>query len=488
MTFSTSSASLAGPWVDDRRTLTFVDRLLVGAGALMAIAWLASLLAFPVYKQLPAGFLPVAAGLVAAALIGRYRDAGTRLVMRGSETEFLVCGIGLAVGLRVLAAWWFPAEPANDHRMMFDMASGVAAGRGYLWPNGQPTAFFPPAISLLLALGFLTGLPTLVVAKLFGLVTGVGLVAVTFWFARRVLTPIQARWATLLTALSPTLVVYSATVGYEPLLGILVLAYLYLVNRLVFDRAGWGPVAALGLLAGLGSLVKPVCLLLPAFVPVLGLRHGRGPWSRWLAMAAGTTAIMLLVIAPWTVRNWIALGSPVLISTNGGPVLYSANNPASEGLYTPVTPLPGEVDEVSRDKLRRRAAIQWIVDHPGEWARLAVNKVVYGWGTSSSIMSYVSADRMPARAEDVVKGSINFGWAVLCGWCLMAAFATSIWASPRLMGALLFVAYLFFVHLFFEALSRHHVPVIPILAMVAAAWLAPSVASPSTSRPVRKAS
>jgi hypothetical protein len=98
-------------------------------------------------------------------------------------------------------------------------------------------------------------------------------------------------------------------------------------------------------------------------------------------------------------RNYRVLGAFVPISTNGGTTLYAANNPHANGLAMQVEPLPGEVDEVSRDRVRLRGALAWIVGHPLRWFELALIKATYTWGTSSSIMSVVSTDRLPPAAE-----------------------------------------------------------------------------------------
>ena len=89
-------------------------------------------------------------------------------------------------------------------------------------------------------------------------------------------------------------------------------------------------------------------------------------------------------------------------------------------------------------------------------------------------MSYVSADRMPPREEDVSKALLNVGWGALFVWCAAASLRTRIWSRAALLPAILFLGYLTAVHLFYEALSRHHITVLPILAIVAAAWLSRS--------------
>lgn len=54
-------------------------------------------------------------------------------------------------------------------------------------------------------------------------------------------------------------------------------------------------------------------------------------WRRWLGMAALVLAGMAVVVAPWTVRNAVALDRFVPVSTGGGQVLYAGTYPPSDG-------------------------------------------------------------------------------------------------------------------------------------------------------------
>ena len=445
-------------------------RVLGAAGLLFCAAWAVAIVLFPMYKSMPVGYLPIAMGLLLGAWIGRQRAPLTAWMLRPRPRTFLLAISAAGLLLRVAASFMFPLAPANDHEMFYRLAASVAAGDGYAW-QGRPTAFFPPGMPLLLALVFGAFGTGPIQAKVLGLVTGAALVPVSYWFARRVSCEAVARWTSVLVALEPTLVVYSVTIGYESLLSVLVMCWSALTERAGRDeRIGVRRLVALGLISGAGTLIKPICLLLPALSLVTWA--GRRSWPRAVGRAALVTVVMAAVVTPWTLRNWMSLGHPVAVSTNGGVVLYAANRDGSDGLGTYVPPLPGETDEVSRDTIRRRAAIEWIVSHPVQFAALGVEKAAYGWGTSSSIMSYVSADRMPARQEDAWKAALNVGWAALFLWCGLGALRTRIWTVPALRPALLFVMYLAAIHLVYEALSRHHITVLPILCITAGAWLA----------------
>jgi 4-amino-4-deoxy-L-arabinose transferase-like glycosyltransferase len=443
------------------------SRVCSGTGWVLLLAWTIALALFPLYKGLWLGYVPVLAGIVIGLALTRSRAPLTRRLMSVPRTPFVAGAMLLALSLRAAAALYFPLAPANDHEMFYRLAASVASGDGYRLESG-PTAFFPPGLPLMLAAWFaVTGIG-LWQAKLLGLALGMATVWVTWRYAVAVLDEGAARWALLIVTIVPTLVFYSVTVGYEQLLAIILVGWSALVERASGRTVVTRTTIGIGLLTGLGAMVKPVCLLLPA---VCALRWW--PEGRRVAVArAGVGVIaMVVVIAPWTARNLAVLGSPVPVSTNGGFVLYSANNATSTGLASPVASLPGEHDEVSRDRIRRAAALRWIAEHPIDWARLAVTKVVYGWGTTSSIMSFVSFDRMPARQEDACKALLNVGWGVLFILCLAATLRTRVWATERLTSAILLIAYLFVLHLFFEALSRHHIPLIPFLAMIAGAGL-----------------
>ena len=448
--------------------------------------WGLSIILFPFYKGLLVGFVPIAVGLAAAIVVSAARARLTRLLSIPTRLAFIGSITLVAWLLRGLACIYFPLEPANDHAMFYRLAASVASGTGYSWGAG-PTAFFPPGMPLLLAAVFsIVGIGPLV-AKGVGLAIGTAVVPASYLFARHATSETVARWTSVLVALCPTLVFYSATIGYEPLLAMVVMGWAWITHTLGrLDRGGLRRVAGLGLLCGVGTLIKPICLLLPVISLASWVVQSRVTVALWRSALAAL--MMMVLVLPWTARNWRALGHPVLVSTNGGFVLYSANHSGSRGIATAVDPLPGEVDEVSRDRLRQQAAVQWILSHPGEWAALAVAKAAYGWGTTSSLMSFVSYDRLPAWQENLCKAVLNVGWGALFLWCALAAWRTMIWAEAALTPAVLFVLYLLAVHLVYEALSRHHVTVLPILCLTASAWLASSGARPARDVSQRNAS
>src|SRR5699024_6147690 len=87
-----------------------------------------------------------------------------------------------------------------------------------------------------------------------------------------------------------------------------------------------------GVLLGATAMVRPeylgVALLLGA---VVFARSVAGDWRRALTQAAILLAGLILVVAPWTIRNAVALDRAVPISTGGGQVLFAGTYLPSGG-------------------------------------------------------------------------------------------------------------------------------------------------------------
>jgi len=453
----------------DLRLRPWLAPVLSGFGLLFCVVWAAAMVAFPIYKGLAAGYLPLAAGLGIGLLAVRSRAVARALV--GLELlaarRYVCLLLAVALLLRLAAVFLVPPEPMMDDREFHRHAVGMLNGQGYGTPGYR--AFFPPGMSLVLAAWYSVTTPAPLAGKVLHALVGCLVVWMTYTIARQALPEGPARAAGAIAAVVPTLVFYTATLGYETLLALILLAASHLTVRLARAPARrWPILAALGLLLGFGALVKPVCLLVPLVLGVACWALG----TRIRLAAVWTTVVVvlvLLVVSPWTWRNYRVLGAFVLVSTNGGYTLHAANNPRATGLAVAADAVPGEYDEVSRDRLRFRAALSWIADNPVAWGRLAAAKVVYVWGTTSSIMSSVSADRLTPTSEALCKAGLNVAWAALFVLCLRASLQARPWSLPALVPLTLLLGYIFVVHLFYEAISRHHVPLVPFLAIIAAA-------------------
>jgi hypothetical protein len=144
---------------------------------------------------------------------------------------------------------------------------------------------------------------------------------------------------------------------------------------------------------------------------VLWLWLNRKSRCGWLKSSAIIAVAVILVILPWTIRNYRIQGQFVPIATNGGFNFWNGNNPFTTGsghdVYTeqvdqflgrphdlqqPVIvqmqpyPLPADIQanvatisEVALDRQLYRAGLDFIRKQPRMWIALMGQKLVSFW-------------------------------------------------------------------------------------------------------------
>lgn len=134
----------------------------------------------------------------------------------------------------------------------------------------------------------------------------------------------------LVVAIYPALLEYQGMLMSEPLAATLlsggVLAALW-----AWDGGQWRWLLP-GVLFGALALTRPEYLAIAGLVAlVVFVREARGDWRVSLARAAIFLLGLVLIVAPWTIRNAVALDRFVPISTGGGQVLFAGTYLPSDG-------------------------------------------------------------------------------------------------------------------------------------------------------------
>jgi 4-amino-4-deoxy-L-arabinose transferase-like glycosyltransferase len=234
------------------------------------------------------------------------------------DSAFTIAVFVAALLPRLFVAIAWAKEPVWDGHYYHFGAERIARGLGYsedvlshgllLW---KPWVHYPVGYSALLGLFYRIFGAELVVAPVVNALTGALLAAVVHRVARYYLSRDRARIAGGLTALHPGLIAYSAAVMTEPLAALLMLAA---ALAALHFRGRWQAVLFAGVLLGLSCLVRPASLVA---APLLILTQPRPLWQAGLR-ALAVTAVSLLVVLPWTLRNCARLDGCALVSTNGG--------------------------------------------------------------------------------------------------------------------------------------------------------------------------
>jgi 4-amino-4-deoxy-L-arabinose transferase-like glycosyltransferase len=376
-----------------------------------------------------------------------------------------------------------------------------------------PTAFRPPLYPLMLAATGAAGphsqLTTAALHLALGVLTvllvyGLALTAVDERDAAKAvsqqLPPRRTAWPALLAALlvacDPILLNQSSLVMTETAATFLAVAAWWCLVRMDRNRDWLGPVAA-GAVLGLAALCRPTFLVwLAAALLVVLLRVRRRVW--WPLLQ---TALMLLaaaaVLAPWAVRNAFLTGRPVVTTTHGGYTLLLGNNDEFydhllQKQWTPVWdssrlddeyrrhssgPWQGMldtvhqfllIDELEGDRWAYEQAQDTIRRRPGMFLAVSASRVGWLW---SPLPNRLTKDESTLRrmARYAVAGwyVLVYALAVLG----VIGLRRRLLASPWLWGLLLVLSFTA-MHAVYWSNLRMRAPLMPLVAMLAAAGAA----------------
>jgi len=337
------------------------------------------------------------------------------------------------------------------------------------WVFFEASAMYPPGEDLLMqavhvVLGR-SGLATVLYVS--------GLVTFAVWLTYRLgamaFGEAVGRVAGIGLALFPSWLLYG-NLEYDLLLGTLFLLLVYLFFRKHPENHSYGYLVLYGLILGYTCLVKPIALLFPLAIFVIYL-GSRVRFAAALKRTAVVAAFMLLAIAPWTIRNYIVMDHFVLLSTNFGVVLHTANNPDADGREMMMKPLPGEKDEVEMNKRHIREAVAWITAHPLQFLKLVAYRVGWTWGTDSSFVSNNLYGKVPGWLLNAIRGVVQIVYLGLIAVLLFGLLAH----RRRVLGSVLAltimapIVYIWALHLICQAHGQHHLPAIPFLVILGAA-------------------
>ncbi len=389
--------------------------------------------------------------------------------------------------------------PTSDADWYYQRAIGLAAGAGYLGPDGQPTAFWPPGWSFALGLEFLVTGPSPQAVAALNLLFSAVIAWLTLDLGRRLFGSKAAGRAGLLL-----LAIYPNNIAYIPLAltEIFYTALLLAGCRLLIARQSGAALIAAGLVFGLATLVKVQTLAVVPIVFAIALLREPG-WRRQLPGAvlrmAMLAAIAALVVLPWTIRNHQQLGGFVPISANGGITLLTGNNDSADGRFNQYDPAVvalnrrSDLGELAYDAEAKRLALAWIAAHPGRFAALMPLKLAQLWGPDGEAQWAYELGYADYAAHAGLFRAIRIANQVYY-FALLLLFALAAAAMIRQRrGAGLgwidwwllpygIAAYPSAIAMVFSGQSRFHFPVMPFVCMACgwllARWLVRGLARP----------
>jgi 4-amino-4-deoxy-L-arabinose transferase-like glycosyltransferase len=241
----------------------------------------------------------------------------------------LLVGLGLRVGYA-----WDGRAPVYDAHAYAAIAANLDRGEGFTVGAGatQPSSNYSPGLPLGAAAVYeLSGGVHERLARVVLALIGSLSVLFAYLIGRRLSGPAAGLIGAAAVAIYPAFLEYQGMLMGEPLAAAL-LSGAVLAMFWAADREGVAAWLVPGALLGATAMVRPeylgvaFLLALVVFAREAGERRRRG-----LARAAVLLAGVAVVVAPWTIRNAVALDRLVPISTGGGQVLFAGTYLPSDG-------------------------------------------------------------------------------------------------------------------------------------------------------------
>lgn len=356
----------------------------------------------------------------------------------------------------------------SDERQYVNMAHRVLDGKGFVSDNGELSTIAPLYIFMLAGIFKVFG-PSLVVPHVLGCILGTIMVILIALLSLYVFkNESVALMAAGVAAIYPSFVIYSGLLVTETLYVALFLSSFLIAYRMM-DKTNIGFGLLLGLVSGLATLTRAVFF---GFFPFLLLLTW---WVRKRVSKSGIKDLLIasivwcLLLAPWTIRNYDVHHTFIPVSTGGGKVLLTGNNP-----FAPQSWRAGGFEEWTREEAAKRGvpslnalsevelfsiykdiALDYMVSHPFATFLLAIQKAHIFWvypvaNTASNIpvqLLVTSADFL-----------LYLGAAI--------GLATCWQYRQRLLPIFVGIVFFFAVQVVFHAEARFRLPLVPFLCLL----------------------
>jgi 4-amino-4-deoxy-L-arabinose transferase-like glycosyltransferase len=253
------------------------------------------------------------------------------------------------------------------------------------------TAYRSPGISTLWAGLFQIFGRRYDVVRIFQCLLDTLTILLVFGIGRKCFSDRVAILAAAIYALWPTALLYSSDLGSEvPYTFLFCCSVLFSLQFAECKSWTWSIIA--GVFFGLAMLTRGNAVLMVALLI---------PWSIWqfrktprLAVRGlAISFVALFMLVPWTIRNYRVFHAFVPFQTEGGDTWLGSYNrvvvsdPQYYGYWIyPTSGLPeyraqiiAPNNEVVRDHVETKLAMQWIRSHPDKWWYLVKSKFIRSW-------------------------------------------------------------------------------------------------------------
>ncbi|MCC7087164.1 MAG: glycosyltransferase family 39 protein [Pirellulales bacterium] len=399
----------------------------------------------------------------------------------------------LAAGTVVRVAIWLwlgNAPPAvGDERDYDTLAVNLVEHQVYAFQPDVLTSLRPPLYPLLVAGVYeACGVRNWQAVRGLQIVISLATVWLIYQLGKAIYSPPTALLAAGLTCFYPSLIAYNSLLLTETLFTFLLCAScLAIIRAFQSNRATmW---AASGVLLGLGSLTRSILWLLPPLLVLWILGCGQSNLAHRCKAAAAMCLAFSIVIVPWSIRNTRLQHTFITIDVMGGRNLMMGNydhtplyrawdaigvsgDKAWHRVLKAENPQAKNLTQGQIDKLAMASGLKYMLAHPQLTAQRCLIKFINFWQLEREIVAGAKEGNFTPLPNSAV---VALATMIVGSYCLVAFAGVFglllVPPSNRMIHylLLLLIGFTCALHTLTFGHSRYHLPLIPIVALYAAA-------------------
>ncbi len=411
------------------------------------------------------------------------------------QNRLLAGAIILAVVVRVAVALYLrdiaDAPPLLTDQLSYDaLGARLVSGHGFSFDRGwypftepdTPTAHWSFLYSLFVAAVYgVAGVHPLAVRLVQAVLGGVLLPWLTYRLARRGFAPAPdtaLAWlpgvAALFAAVYAYFVLYAATIMTETFF---IAALLWSLDETLVFAANPAPARGvrLGLALGIAALLRQSILpwVVVAFAWLLWKAYRQGEWRKAAVGLIGSAGLIAALIVPFTIRNYLAYGQFLLLNSNAGYAMYSAQHPmhGTEFQEFAAAPVPEDVlgqSEPQMDRELMRRGIGFVLAEPGRYLLLSLSRAwdyfEFWPSRDTSLLNNIGR----VGSFGLFLPFIVYGLVVAVRGKDYARGGQRVFVFTPLALILLFAVFYSVMHIFTWAMPRYRLPVDAVMLPFAA--------------------
>jgi 4-amino-4-deoxy-L-arabinose transferase-like glycosyltransferase len=331
-------------------------------------------------------------------------------------------------------------------------------GRGFTEIDGSPTSVRPPVYPIFLAITYFFFGRNYTIVYLVQCVVGSFVPVLIFFLAKKFFNDEKISfYLALCSGLWPAFIVYVGIVGTETLYSVLFILFFLVFYKANFTLKTKYYILS-GIILGITNLTRSTIIFYPLFLIVAEYffnKDIRKVYNIFLMFV-----ISMILILPWTIRNYKVFGRFLLVNTSAGELFWAGTYEPWDGYakhnrddyFRSLFNLKNPVDN---EKKMFREGIKNIINNPLGFLKLTIKKFFRLWFK-------------PVGAELVEQKNVLLGklmYVFQSGLVLLFIFGFIKVYNKDLLSVLVMFVYFAIMHNLITPIPRYRIPVEWLMVM-----------------------